>query len=80
MITRAQVRMARAALGWGVRELGRRAGVAANTVSRYENGMGMTVKTLEQIQLALENEGIIFIRADDLGGPGVRLKKERKDT
>jgi len=80
MITRAQVRMARAALSWGVRELGKRAGVAANTVSRYENGMGMTVKTLEQIQLALESEGIIFIRADDSGGPGVRLKKERKDT
>ena len=79
MITRAQVRMARAALSWGVRELGKRAGVAANTVSRYENGMGMTVKTLEQIQLALESEGIIFIRADDSGGPGVRLKKERKD-
>ena len=50
MITRSQVRMARVALGWGVRELGKRAGVAANTVSRYENGMGMTVKTLEQIQ------------------------------
>jgi len=79
MITRAQVRMARAALSWGVRELGKRAGVAANTVSRYENGMGMTVKTLEQIQLALESEGIIFIRADNSGGPGVRLKKERKD-
>ena len=76
MITRAQVRMARAALGWGVRELGKRAGVAANTVSRFENGMGMTVKTLEQIQLALESEGIIFVRADDSGGPGVRLKKE----
>ena len=80
MITRSQVRMARVALGWGVRELGKRAGVAANTVSRYENGMGMTVKTLEQIQAALESEGIIFIRADDSGGPGVRLKKERKDT
>ena len=80
MITRAQVRMARAALGWSVRELGKRAGVAANTVSRFENGMGMTVKTLEQIQLALESEGIIFIRADDSGGPGVRLKKENKDT
>ena len=30
MITRSQVRMARAALGWGVRELGKRAGDAAN--------------------------------------------------
>jgi transcriptional regulator with XRE-family HTH domain len=80
MITGSQVRMARAALGWGLRELGKRAGVAANTVSRYENGMGMTVKTLGQIQAALESEGIIFIRADDSGGPGVRLKKESKDS
>jgi hypothetical protein len=40
----------------------------------------MTVKTLGQIQAALESEGIIFIRADDSGGPGVRLRKENKDT
>ncbi len=74
MITRSQICMARAALGWGVRDLGKRAGVAANTVSRFENGMGTTVATLEQIQAALENAGIIFIAADDYAGPGVRLK------
>ena len=79
MITPEQVRMARAALGWGVRTLGKVAGVAANTVSRYENGMGMTVRTLGQIQAALESGGVIFIRADDNGGPGVRLKKESQD-
>jgi len=80
MITRSQVRMARAALGWGVRDLGKRAGVAANTVSRFENGMGTTVATLTQIQLALEREGVIFIPADDTGGPGVRLRKGRNDN
>jgi transcriptional regulator with XRE-family HTH domain len=77
MITRSQIRMARAALGWGVRDLGKRAGVAANTVSRFENGMGTTVATLEQIQAALENAGIIFIAADDHAGPGVRLKSRK---
>jgi transcriptional regulator with XRE-family HTH domain len=74
MITRAQIRMARAALGWGVRDLGKRAGVAANTVSRFENGMGTTVATLAQIQAALEKAGIIFVSADEKAGPGVRLK------
>ncbi|MGC2409574.1 MAG: helix-turn-helix domain-containing protein [Methyloceanibacter sp.] len=75
MITPEQVRMARAALGWGVRELGKRADVAANTVSRYENGMGTTVKTLGQVQTALERGGVVFIPADESGGPGVRLRK-----
>jgi transcriptional regulator with XRE-family HTH domain len=75
MITPEQVRMARAALGWGVRELGKRADVAANTVSRYENGMGTTVKTLGQVQAALEGGGVVFIPADESGGPGVRLRK-----
>jgi transcriptional regulator with XRE-family HTH domain len=78
MITRSQLRMARAALGWGVRELGQRAGVAGNTVSRYENGMGTTVATLSQVQQVLEEEGVIFIPADDTAGPGVRLRSKRE--
>jgi transcriptional regulator with XRE-family HTH domain len=77
MITRMQVRMARVALGWGVRELAARAGLAPNTVSRFENGSGARVNTLAQIQEALEKEGVIFVPADDSGGPGVRLKRAR---
>ena len=75
MITPAQVRMARAALGWGVRELGEKAGVAANTVSRFENGFGTMVDTLERIQDALESAGVVFIPADETEGPGVRLRE-----
>jgi transcriptional regulator with XRE-family HTH domain len=78
MITRSQVRMARAALGWGVRELGRRAGVAGNTVSRYENGMGTTVATLTEVQRVFEEEGIVFIPADETAGPGVRLRGKKE--
>ena len=33
-----QIKMARAAVGWGVRELAKKAGVTANTVTRIENG------------------------------------------
>ena len=40
MITPAQIRMARAALGWGVRELAERARLSPNTISRIENGAG----------------------------------------
>jgi len=66
MITRLQIRMARTALRWGVRDLGRHAGVAANTVSRFENGMGTTVATLGQIQRAFESNG----RGDRKQDPG----------
>jgi transcriptional regulator with XRE-family HTH domain len=65
--------MARAALGWSVHELGKRAGVAGNTVSRFENGSGAMVDTLVRMQAALESAGVIFIPADHTGGPGVRL-------
>jgi hypothetical protein len=75
MITRVQVRMARAALKWGVRDLGREAGVAANTVSRFEVGLGTTVATLTRIERALEKQGIVFIPEDHHGGPGVRVKR-----
>jgi transcriptional regulator with XRE-family HTH domain len=66
--------MARAALGWGVRELAERAGIAANTVSRFENGFGAMVETVVRIQETLEKAGIIFISADQQAGPGVRLR------
>ena len=67
--------MARAALGWGVRELSEKAGVATNTVSRFENGFGAMVETLGRIQNALEAAGVVFIPADQGGGPGVRLRE-----
>ncbi len=76
MIIRVQVRMARAALGWSVRELASRAGLAANTVSRYENGTDAYGETLTKIQRALEDAGIIFIDEND-EGPGVRLRRDQ---
>ena len=78
MITSLQVRMARAALGWGVRDLADKAELAPNTVSRFENGAGARVDTLIHIQEALEKGGVIFVPADDRGGPGVRLRKPER--
>ncbi len=73
MINRVQVKMARAALGWGVRDLASKAGVSANTVSRYENGADALGETLTRIQRAFEDAGIVIINADEQG-PGVRLR------
>ena len=78
MITRLQVRMARTALGWGVRDLARKAGVSPTTVTRFENGAHTRADTLGQIQDVLERAGIIFLPADEAGGPGVRLREPRR--
>ncbi|HMA70487.1 MAG TPA: helix-turn-helix transcriptional regulator [Xanthobacteraceae bacterium] len=68
-----QLRMARAAVGWGVRELAKRAGVTANTVTRIELGADAKQSTIDALQRTLEAAGIEFIPQDG-GGPGVRLR------
>ena len=72
-----QIRMARAAAGWGVRELAKKAGVAANTVTRIENGSDAKQSTIDSLQWALEAAGIEFIDENG-GGPGVRLRKRQQ--
>ena len=44
----------------GVRDLAKEAGIAANTVGRFENGSGAGPETLKVIQQALEKAGIVF--------------------
>nr|WP_292832086.1 helix-turn-helix transcriptional regulator [Mesorhizobium sp.] len=70
-----QMKMARAALGWGVRELAEKAGVTANTVTRIENGADAKQSTIEALQAALEKGGVQFI-PENGGGAGVRLRKD----
>jgi transcriptional regulator with XRE-family HTH domain len=74
MITRLQVRMARTALGWGVRDLADRTGLSPTTVSRFENGHDARMDTVRQIQDVLERAGVIFVPGDENAGPGVRLR------
>jgi transcriptional regulator with XRE-family HTH domain len=64
-----QLRMARAALRWGVRELAERAGVTANTVTRIENGSDAKQSTMYALQRALEAGGVEFTNGER---PGVR--------
>lgn len=68
-----QIKMARAGLGIGVRELAEISGVTANTISRIENGGDARQSTIEAIKKALETAGVIFIEENG-GGPGVRLR------
>lgn len=65
-----QCKMARAALGWGVRDLGAAAKVSQDTVVRFERGDDLKPRTVEAIQRALEAAGVEFTNGD---GPGVRL-------
>jgi transcriptional regulator with XRE-family HTH domain len=71
-----QLKMARAAVGWGVRELAEKAGVTANTVTRIENGADAKQSTIDRLRDALETAGVEFIEENG-GGPGVRLRKRQ---
>lgn len=73
-IAAVQCKMARAAVGWGVRELAKEAEVSVDTVSRLERGEDLQPRTLAAIRSALEAAGVEFI-AENGSGPGVRLKK-----
>jgi transcriptional regulator with XRE-family HTH domain len=72
-----QLKMARAAVGWGVRDLAKKAGVTANTVTRIENGADAKQSTMDRLQHALESAGVEFIDENG-GGAGVRLRKRHQ--
>lgn len=59
-----QCKMARAALGWSVRELGERADVMPNTVSRFENGKDAYTSTAAKLETALLASGQIELTGD----------------
>jgi transcriptional regulator with XRE-family HTH domain len=64
--------MARAALGWGIRELASEAKVAADTISRFERGEELKERTVDAIRGALEAAGVEFLPDN-----GVRLRAAR---
>jgi transcriptional regulator with XRE-family HTH domain len=76
ILTPVQSRMARAALGMGVRELAAAARVSADTVARFERGEELKERTVDAIRRALEEAGVEFIDANG-GGPGVRLRENK---
>lgn len=67
-----QCKMARVALGLGVRDLAQLAQVATGTVTRLEGGEELKPRTVQAIRTALETAGVEFI-PENGGGVGVRL-------
>lgn len=68
-----QCKLARTAVGWGVRELSKAAKVSQQTITRLEKGEQLREPTLARIKSALEGAGVEFIAANG-GGVGVRLR------
>jgi len=76
----AQIRAARALLGWSQDQLARRAGVGLATLQRIEQNKGIVkgnFSTVLKIQKALEQAGIHFTESHS-GQIGVRLEKDLK--
>jgi transcriptional regulator with XRE-family HTH domain len=74
MILPVQCFLARTALGWTKSELARASATSPSAVRKFERGGSQRATTVEAIQRALENAGVIFIDAKD-GGPGARLRE-----
>lgn len=72
-----QCRAARALIGWSRADLAERSGVAATTLAHFEVGKrDPYARTLADVRRTLEGAGVIFIAADEAGGPGVRRSRE----
>jgi transcriptional regulator with XRE-family HTH domain len=81
MIESAQIRAARALLGWRQEDLSKASGVGAATVRRVESSNSRAtsyVSTLSRIQAAFETAGVLFIDDDGSAGFGVRLAKTKR--
>lgn len=78
-MTPRQVRAARSALGWSVRELADKAGISFNTVSRYENGADMLTRNRDAIERALREAGIRFAADEDREGVNWPAEKGLSD-
>ena len=81
MIRSAQIRAARALLGWRQEDLSKASGVGTATIYRIEKSEDSITgyaSTLVRIQAALEQAGIEFIENDEVGGYGLRFSKKKK--
>jgi len=60
MILPAQMRMARAGLGWSLSDLATKAEINPNTLSRYERGRDVLAGKLLKVELVLRAHGVTF--------------------
>jgi transcriptional regulator with XRE-family HTH domain len=77
MISADQCRAARALLGWTREDLAKAAGVSAGTIKNVELGKGTLGVVAVAVERALTDAGIWFVHDDDVGGEGVRWRKQR---
>lgn len=78
-ISIAQVKAARALLGWSQVDLAKASGISIPTVRRLEAAGGTLAgreTTSAAIRDSLERAGIEFI-AENGGGPGIRMRKNK---
>jgi transcriptional regulator with XRE-family HTH domain len=81
MLQVAQLRAARALLGWRQEDVARAAKISVATIRRIESQEGPLtgyVSTLVKIQAAFEQAGIQFIDDDEFGGFGLRMAKKKR--
>jgi transcriptional regulator with XRE-family HTH domain len=81
MLEPAQVRAARALLGWRQEDLSKASGVGTATIQRVEKSDSPVtgyVSTLVRIKAAFEDAGVLFIDHDDIAGIGLRLAKKKR--
>jgi transcriptional regulator with XRE-family HTH domain len=74
-LTGLQIRAARGALGWSVRDLADRTGIGTATIVRYEAASGVPKSRkghLDTLRQYFEAAGIEFIGAPD-DAPGIRI-------
>src|ERR1035438_9863320 len=70
MIAIEQIKAARALLDWSQEKLSEASGISRNAINKLERAVAMPrLKTLHEVQRALEEGGVEFIE-----GPGVRLR------
>lgn len=77
VVTPAQIRAARALLGWTQTDLARASKVSAIAIKNIERGQSdPRTSTMNAIERALDGAGVIFVDDGDTrpGGPGVRFK------
>lgn len=80
MLTPAQLRAARAFLGWTREMLAQKSGVPAITIKQFENGQtDPRLTTVHKLRRAVERAGLIIIDQDDQAGPGLRLRARGQD-
>jgi transcriptional regulator with XRE-family HTH domain len=81
MIEAAQIRAARALIGWSQTKLAESAGVQLSIVERFETGAPdpIAAEAIDKMRAALENAGAIFLPKEDGGGGiGVRLHEAQE--